>query len=143
MSTEDIDDIYLDGKAPILGVTTISISLSSITIRYSSHTPDVFNQKSFDDDYYGHYYYEEENLAYQMRPAIDLSYGGDSLSVYLNDNRKLETSGSGSPGVEVSTGVHSVAVIRVATLDDKPSKSARELSDDIFGTENDQLNLVC
>ena len=76
MSTEDIVDNYLEGQAPILGVTSLSISSSSIIVRYSSYPSIVFdqNQKTYDDDYYDDDYDEGlQNFFKQKKYIIELA----------------------------------------------------------------------
>lgn len=70
--------------------------------------------------------------------VIDLSIKTSRVKVLTNTRSDASHRRLGQKRIGEST----VAVFRIKTLDDEPTKSATELADDIFGLGSDKYNLV-
>ena len=69
--------------------------------------------------------------------TIDLSVMSDKVKVLNSDEFHHSSRRLGQKRIGDST----VVVIRVNSADDQPSRSAAQLSDDVFGTDTDKRNL--
>ena len=75
-------------------------------------------------------------------PVIDLSLVNSRRKVQVLNERLAGSKARSTEESNKFTGNRTVAVIRVSSNDDSPTKTTSELSDDIFGFDGDIYNLV-
>lgn len=111
----------------------------SVPIRFHSHEQKLQVLKMFDDDviFSGLTVLKTDNISYDLQ-AQEIVFPADLNTLTFetpNEDRRRLTSG----GV---TGRKPILVVRVEDAQGKqPPKTAQQLSDDIFGTNNDAVNL--